>query len=100
MPAFLVELHRSGTSWQDRLPAEEQSGWEVHAAFMDALVDSGFVLLGGPVAGEHRVVLAVEAASEDDVHVVLAQDPWSGSHLQLVSLEPWRLRLDSRNRAF
>ena len=96
MPAFLVELHRSGPSWRASLPPEEQSAWPEHAAFIDALLDSGFIVLGGPLADQHRVVMAVEADSEDDVRAVLAQDPWSGSHLVLASLEPWELRLDSR----
>ena len=33
-------------------PLEEQSGWEAHAAFMDGLVTSGFVVLGGPLEDE------------------------------------------------
>ena len=33
---------------------------------MDGLVDSGFVVLGGPLADEQRVVLAIEAGSGDE----------------------------------
>jgi uncharacterized protein YciI len=75
---------------------EEQSDWLAHAAFMDALVDEGFVVLGGPLADEHRVVLAVEAGSEDDVRAMLARDPWSGSHLVVDSVDRWTIRLDGR----
>jgi uncharacterized protein YciI len=96
MPAFLVELRRSGPAWQPSLPAERQSAWPEHAAFMDALVGSGFVVLGGPLSDEYRVVLAVEAATAEDVRVVFAQDPWSGSHLVLETVEPWTVRLDGR----
>lgn len=96
MAAFLVELHRSGDAWNRSHPPERQSAWPEHSAFIDALVDSGFIALGGPLADEFRVVLAVEAASAEDVRGVLAQDPWSGSHLVLASLEPWDLRMDSR----
>lgn len=63
---------------------------------MDALVSSGFVVLGGPLADEHRVMLAVDAATADDVRAVFAQDPWSGSHLVLQTVEPWTIRLDGR----
>jgi uncharacterized protein YciI len=75
---------------------EEQSDWLAHAAFMDALVAEGFVVLGGPLADEHRVVLAVEAESEDDVRATLARDPWSGSHLVVDSVDRWTIRLDGR----
>jgi hypothetical protein len=77
---------------------EEQSGWPAHAAFMDALVAAGFVVLGGPLAGERRVVLAVEAGSESVVRDTLARDPWSRTHLQIDAIEPWTIRLDGRHR--
>ena len=93
---FLVVLRRSGPQWDPSLPLEEQSGWEAHAAFMDGLVEDGFVVLGGPLADEHRVVLAIEAGSEEDVRARLAADPWAGTHLVVDSVEPWTIRLDGR----
>jgi len=45
---------------------------------MDALVTNGFVILGGPLADERRVVLVVETDNEPTVS------------------EPWTVRLDSR----
>jgi hypothetical protein len=78
MPSFFVVLRRRGPDWDPARPLEEQSGWREHADFMDALVEGGFVVLGGPLADEHRVVLAVEAASEDDVRATLAGDRGAG----------------------
>ena len=75
---------------------EEQSDWAAHAAFMDGLVDAGFIILGGPLSDEHRVVHAVEAESKDEIRTTLARDPWSGTHLQIDSIEPWTIRLDAR----
>ncbi len=75
---------------------QEQSDWPAHAAFMDELVAAGFVILGGPLADEHRVVLVVDAESEDLVRATLARDPWSGTHLRVDSVEPWTIRLDGR----
>jgi hypothetical protein len=63
---------------------------------MDGLVDAGFVVLGGPLGDEFRVVHAVEAESEADVRATLARDPWSGSHLVVDAVEPWTIRLDGR----
>lgn len=96
MPAYLVTIHRSGPDWNPSLPLEAQSGWDAHADFMDALVDDGFIVLGGPLDAL-RVAHAVEAASEDDVRTRLAEDPWSGSHLVVHSVEPWEIRLDARD---
>jgi uncharacterized protein YciI len=75
---------------------EEQSDWPAHASFMDGLVESGFVVLGGPLADEQRVVLAVEAESEDAVRATLARDPWSETHLQVDTIDAWTIRLDGR----
>jgi uncharacterized protein YciI len=77
---------------------EQQSGWPEHAAFMDGLVDTGFVVLGGPLADEHRVVLAIEAGSEDEVRATLARDPWSETHLVVDTVDEWTIRLDGRRR--
>jgi hypothetical protein len=96
MAFFLVTLTRSGPRWDASQPLEGQSGWLEHAAFMDALVEDGFVVLGGPLDDEHRVVLAVEAGSERALLETLAEDPWSETHLQIASVEPWTIRLDGR----
>ena len=97
MPTFLVVLHRSGPRWDPLLPLEQQSDWPAHAAFMNGLVDGGFVVLGGPLSDEYRVVHVVEAASEDAVRATLARDPWSETHLRIGSIEPWTIRLDARS---
>ena len=63
---------------------------------MDELVEAGFILLGGPLADEHRVVHAVEAESEDTVRETLARDPWHETHLRVHEIQPWTIRLDGR----
>lgn len=96
MATFHVVLVRAGPQWDTSRPMEEQSDWPAHAAFMDALVDEGFIVLGGPLADERRVVHVVEAESEDAVRATLARDPWSGTHLLVDAVDPWTLRLDAR----
>jgi hypothetical protein len=94
---FHVVVRQSGPEWQPSLPLEEQSGWAGHAAFMDGLVDDGFIVLGGPIGGR-RVVHAVEAGSEAVVRATFACDPWRETHLEIESVEPWTIRLDARER--
>jgi hypothetical protein len=95
---FLVVLRRSGSQWDTSLPIEEQSGWEEHAAFMVGLVDDGFLVLGGPLGDEIRTAHAVEAESEEAIRVTLARDPWSETHLEVESIDPWTIRLDALPR--
>jgi uncharacterized protein YciI len=93
---FFVVVRRSGPQWDRSRPMEQQSDWPAHASFMDGLVDAGFVVLGGPLADEQRVVLAIEAQSEDAIRATLARDPWSETHLRIDTIEPWTIRLDGR----
>jgi uncharacterized protein YciI len=93
---FLVQLSRSGPQWDASRPMEEQTDWPAHAAYMDELVETGFIVLGGPLADEHRVVHAVEAESERAIRANYARDPWSETHLRIDSIEPWTVRLDGR----
>jgi uncharacterized protein YciI len=93
---YFVVIRRKGPQWDTAKPMEQQTLWDEHAAFMDGLVDSGFVILGGPLADEHRVVLAVEAESEQAVRDTLARDPWHETHLVVDGVDEWTIRLDGR----
>ena len=93
---FLVVLRQSGPDFDRSRPLEEQSGWAEHAAFMDGLVDDGFLVLGGPLGGEGHVAHAVEADSPQAVREGLARDPWSETHLRVDTIDPWTIRLDAR----
>lgn len=91
---FLVETVR-GPSWDDAKTRREQTGWEAHAAFMDELVNEGFVALGGPV-GEidaDRALLVVDARDENEVRARLAADPWADGVLSIRSVQPWTIWL-------
>jgi len=63
---------------------------------MNALVETGFIIMGGPLASDDRVVFAVEAESPEAVQAILARDPWSDSHLLLEAVDPWTILLDQR----
>jgi uncharacterized protein YciI len=99
MAMFHVVLRQAGPQWLPGRPLEEQTGWQEHAEYMDALVEDGFIVLGGPVSDDGRVVHAVEAESEGAVRATWARDPWSETHLVVDSIEPWTIRLDGRERA-
>jgi uncharacterized protein YciI len=96
MEMFIVTLRRSGPQWDPSLPLEEQPEWPAHAAYMDELVDAGFIVLGGPLADEHRVVHVVEAESEEVIRAAFARDPWSETHLRIDAVDRWTIRLDGR----
>jgi len=99
MTCFAVTRIR-GAAWKPDTPMRQQSHWIEHAAFMNRMAAEGFVVLGGPLGDGERVLLVIEAASPDVVRVRLGADPWSESHLlEIASIEPWTILLDSRDRA-
>ena len=87
----------SGSGWDSSRPRREQDAWDEHAAFMDGLVEDGFVLLAGPIGDGERVLLIVEAADEHEVRARLAPDPWFPMEiLTIATIEPWTIWLDGR----
>jgi uncharacterized protein YciI len=91
---YLVERAR-GPAWDWSKRRREQIGWDEHAAFMDALVEDGFVVLAGPVGegdGEN-VLLVADAESVEEIHARLADDPWKSDMLTTASVKPWSVWL-------
>jgi uncharacterized protein YciI len=93
---FAVRLQRGGP-WDWSRDLRAQDGWEEHARFMDALVADGFIVLGGPLAGDREILHAIHAPSEQSVRDRLAQDNWAqNGMLTISSIEPWTVLLDGR----
>ena len=96
--AYFVVTEQPGPSWDASRPRREQAEWDAHAAFMDALVEDGFVVLGGPVGDGVRVLLAIEADGTPAVEARLADDLWmTMGILRIATIEPWEILLDGRS---
>lgn len=91
---YLVECAK-GPGWDHSRGRREQAGWEEHAAFMDALVEEGLVVLGGPIGeGEgESVLLVVDADGDATARARLAEDPWAEGVLRIESIRPWSVWL-------
>jgi uncharacterized protein YciI len=99
MPAkhtFLI-LSAAGANRDLSKGTREQRYWDEHAAFIDKLVDEGFILLGGPLVDEGGAVLVVYAADEQEVRDNMKNDPWYQHELlNLVSIKRWNIYFDQR----
>ena len=95
MARYFLVFRGKGPAWDHAKGRREQDGWEEHAAFMDGLVEDGFVVLGRPVGeGEGEDTLQVmEAEDEQAVRACLAEDPWREDMLVTKSVEPWQVWL-------
>lgn len=95
MTTFFAVVREPGPAWDRGRPRAEQEAWAEHAAFMNALAEAGFVVLGGPLGDGSRNLLIVDAVSTHEVDSRLAEDPWSAMGLLTVmSVEPWQILLD------
>jgi uncharacterized protein YciI len=93
---YAVTLEQA-EGWDDRFPRRQQKQWDEHAAFMDGLVDEGFVILGGPLGEGKKVLLIVAAENEQEIAARLADDPWTSlKMLRATSVEQWEILLDAR----
>jgi uncharacterized protein YciI len=96
MANFALTLVR-GPNWDECREIREQDGWDEHAAFMDGLVEDGFLLIGGPVGDYRQTLHAIEASDADEVKRRVAGDPWvHAGLLEVGSIQPWSLWLDGR----
>jgi uncharacterized protein YciI len=93
--AIFVVTRVPSSEWDPRRDVRQQSGWDEHAAFLDALVDDGFVLLGGPLGPTGLALLIVEAPDADAVRSRLADDPWEPAQVIVTStVQSWTVWLD------
>jgi uncharacterized protein YciI len=91
---YFAVIRERDSGWDDSRPMHEQENWDEHASFMNALVDDGFVVLGGPLGVGRSILLVVNAESKEAVRTRIAADPWTTMKLlRISSIEPWQIVL-------
>ena len=73
----------------------EQDEWDAHASFMDALVDEGFVVLGGPVADGDRVLMVWTRRNRAPWRLACAGSLAADGSAR-AAIEPWEILMDGR----
>ena len=96
MTRLFAVIRARGPAWNNGQALEGQVDWPAHARFMDGLVDTGLIALGGPLEGTRDVLLIFRAGSETEITECLATDPWSKIGLLVIKqIHPWQIRLGS-----
>src|SRR5207248_7632731 len=101
MKNTFVAISSAGPNRDSSKGAREQPFWDEHAAFIDQLVEEGFILMGGPLLDERGMaqgaLLIVKAEDENEVREKLKNDPWFDKGvLKLESLKRWQIFVDAR----
>ena len=107
---YFVVVSQQGPSWDPSKPMREQQLWPEHVEFVNGLMDEGFFLLGGPLAGSnvdeafspasepvgadglYRTMIVVEAADRDEAARRVEHDPWvRGGVIERTSIDRWEI---------
>ena len=97
MKNTFIAISSAGPNRDQSKGTREQPFWDEHAAFIDQLVDEGFILMGGPLADEGGALLIVNAKDENELREKLKNDPWfEHGILKLESVKRWEIFIDKR----
>jgi len=97
MKNTFIAISSAGPNRDQSKGTREQPFWDEHAAFIDQLVDEGFILMGGPLADEGGALLIVNAKDENELREKLKNDPWfEHGILKLESVKRWQIFIDVR----
>jgi len=92
-----IVVSSAGVNRNLSLGTREQQYWDEHAAFIDALVDKGFILLGGPLTDEGGAMIVVQAENIGAIQETLNDDPWyCHGILSLERVSRWEIYIDQR----
>ena len=101
MKSTFVTISSAGPNSDPSKGTREQPFWDEHVAFIDRLVDQGFILMGGPLVDErgipHGALIIVNAADETEVREKLKNDPWAEHGILILeSVKRWEIFIDNR----
>lgn len=97
MKNTFLAFSSAGPSRDFSKDTRQQPFWDEHAAFIDQLVEDGFILMGGPLVDEGGSLLIINAEDENEVRERLKNDPWmQHGILKLESIKRWQIFVDVR----
>ena len=99
MTTYYAAFLRPGSRWDPDKPVREQPLWDEHARYMDALFETGVVVLGGPFVDRSGSMVILEAGSATEARDLYRGDPWTVHDILVVAeVKGWTIFLDGRSR--
>jgi uncharacterized protein len=100
MTTLYAAFLRPGGRWNPHKSAREQPFWDEHAQFMDAIFETGVIILGGPFADGTGSLVIVAANNAEQVRQMYRNDPWTKQDVLVVhDVKEWTIFLDGRTSA-
>lgn len=90
---------KAGPTWQSG-PPDAQPGWDEHAVFIDALVEAGTMVMGGPFSDNTGSLMLFEGITADETRALMASDPFVENGVFVVEdVRDWTVFVDSLTKA-
>ena len=94
MPKRVVVVWRAGPTWTSG-GVREQPGWDTHAEFIDALIENGTFVMGGPFADNSGSMSLLEGIDADEARRILEDDPFMKNGVfVLEEIREWNVFVD------
>jgi uncharacterized protein len=85
----------AGPAWERGGPIREQPGWDAHAAFIDALIERGTMVMGGPFSDNTGSMILLEGVGAAEAERLVAGDPFlENGVFVLDEIREWTIFVD------
>jgi uncharacterized protein YciI len=85
---------KAGPTWQSG-PPEDQPGWDEHAEFVDALVEAGTFVMGGPFSDNSGSMVLLEGLTRGEARSLMDNDPFVENGVFVVDdVRDWTVYVD------
>jgi uncharacterized protein YciI len=90
----VLVVFRAGPAWGSG-PPDDQPGWDAHAEWVDALVDAGTFVMGGPLSDYSGSVNLLEGLTAAEATELVGTDPFVRNGVfELESVREWTVYVD------
>jgi uncharacterized protein YciI len=90
---------RAGPTWTSG-SVREQPDWDAHAEFVDALIERGTFVMGGPFSDNSGSMSLLEGIDADEARRILEDDPFMKNGVfVLEEIREWNVFVDELSPA-
>jgi uncharacterized protein YciI len=90
---------RAGPTWTSG-SVREQPDWDAHAEFVDALIERGTFVMGGPFSDNSGSMSLLEGIDADEARRILEDDPFMKNGVfVLEEIREWNVFVDELSSA-
>lgn len=90
---------RAGPTWTSG-SVREQPDWDAHAEFVDALIERGTFVMGGPFSDNSGSMSLLEGIDEDEARRLIEDDPFMKNGVfVLEEIREWNVFVDELSPA-